>query len=339
LHSISGLSSPEIKQLLTKEKIPTYRSKQLIDWIYKKHIFQWQDMSNIPKEDQKKLSEIFSVFSIKPVDKLISSKDQTVKVLFQTNDNKCFETVLLNDNNRKTLCVSSQIGCNMGCRFCATGQIGLTRNLYVAEIVEQYLYFSLENNIANIVFMGMGEPLQNYDNVLKAISILDFNANFSARRITISTCGLVPQMKKLAREKLPIKLAISLNACTDKQRQQLMPIGKIHRIGSLISAIKYFTQETGNRVTIEYVLLRDINDDEQSAKNLIKITKNINCNFNLIQYNPVDKLGFKDSTNSRIQQFKYWLVRDRKTVSIRYKRGRDIKAACGQLAKINLKRR
>jgi len=329
--ALTGLSQKEITALLKKEGLPDYRVRQLIHWVYQKSVLDFHQMTDLSKTDRDALIKRFSLSSIRTATTQVSTIDQTEKRLFETIDHQTFETVLLHDRGRQTLCVSTQIGCRMACVFCATGQSGFVRNLTTAEIVEQFLIFSQKVKMDNVVLMGMGEPLDNYENVIKAIHILIDMAHFSPRRITLSTVGIVPKIITLSHEKLPIHLAVSFNAPDDVTRRHLMPTGKRYSLESIVGALRDYIQETGRRVTIEYVLFNQVNDSEKDARALVKLTKDLLCNINLIQYNVTDTLNVTESPNSRIVQFKYWLERDGRTVTIRYKRGRDIAAACGQL--------
>jgi 23S rRNA (adenine2503-C2)-methyltransferase len=329
--SLAGLTLPELEKILSEDGLPKYTAKQVIKWVFEKNIFDMHMMSDIAAKDRLKIMEQISVMSISPLKQQISSEDKTEKILFKTEDQQTFEMVILKDRKRTTLCLSSQIGCKMDCLFCATGQAGFVRNLNTAEIVEQYLFASQKHIVDNVVFMGMGEPLDNYDNVIKAIRILQTNAKFSPRRITLSTVGLIHQIKKLIKEDLPITLAVSLNASNDSSRQGMIPSAKKFKIKDIISSLHEYTKVTGRRATIEYVLFDKINDQEKDARAVIKLLQDLNCNINLIQYNSVDKLHFTASPNSQANQFKYWLEQSGREVTIRFRRGRDIDAACGQL--------
>ncbi|MFC1478416.1 23S rRNA (adenine(2503)-C(2))-methyltransferase RlmN [Candidatus Margulisiibacteriota bacterium] len=328
---LTGLTKKELEKALVENGFKKFRAGQLIKWVFEKNVFDIDQMSDIAKADREKLGRIFIVLPIVPKEIQKSKVDKTQKVLFETEDRETFESVLLNDKGRHTLCISSQIGCKMGCKFCATGADGFVRNMPVAEIISQFLYFNQQKKIDNIVFMGMGEPLDNYKNVVKAIKLLSDNAGFAQRRVTVSTVGIVPDIKKLADEKLKITLAVSLNAANDNVRNGLMPAVRKYNLSTAIDSLHYYFNQTGRRVTIEYVLLEGVNDSERDAKDLVHLLKGLPCNINLIQYNSIDKLGFSSPVNSHMSQFKHWLERDGKEVTIRYKRGRDIDAACGQL--------
>jgi len=328
---LAGLTRAELEHILKKHEFQSFRAQQILKWVYENNVYDFAEMSDLPKYTREKLSKIFTIIAIKPIKELVSPKDKTTKVLFETEDHETFESVFLFDKDRTTLCISSQVGCKLGCRFCATGLSGFVRNLSVAEIVSEFLYFSKLNKVDNIVFMGMGEPLDNYSNVIKAISIICKEANFAQRRITVSTAGLVPQIKKLAKAKMQITLAVSLNSASDNIRRSLMPIARRYTVEEIIASLHEYTMETSRRVSIEYVLLAGVNDSEKDAKALVRVLKDLRCNINLIQYNSVGTETFTSPPGSQMKQFQFWLERDGKEVSLRYKRGQDINAACGQL--------
>jgi len=268
------------------------------------------------------------------IQKKLTDKDGTVKYVFALNDGSRIETVLLTDDRRKTLCVSTQVGCSLGCAFCATAKLGFRRNLTAAEIVDQVNVTAKDaGRISNVVYMGMGEPLLNYNAVLKSVRILNHPAgkNIGIRHITISTCGIVPAIKKLADEDIRPRLAVSLNAPTDTLRTQLMPINAKYPIADLLKAVRLYQKKTGQRVTFEYVLIKGLNDSAQHARILIKLLSGLMRNVNLIEHNPHPGCGFVGSSSSRIKQFASILERAGFETAIRFRRGRGIKAACGQL--------
>jgi 23S rRNA (adenine2503-C2)-methyltransferase len=300
----------------------------LSQWVFHRGVSDWAAMTDISKPDREVLATLFTLRTLTPMKTQISRVDRTKKTLFETDDHQTFETVWLQDRERTTLCVSTQIGCKMACRFCATGKGKFGRNLTASEIVEQVL---AHPRVDNIVFMGMGEPLDNYENLIKAIRLLESQAGFSPRRMTVSTVGVIPKIRKLMTEKLPLTLAVSLNATTDVTRQYLMPAARRYRLEGILQALRDYVAQTGQRVTIEYVMFKGVNDSEKDAKALVRLTRELKCQVNLIQYNDTATLGLSESLNSQMLQFKYWLKRDGLTATIRYKRGRDIEAACGQL--------
>ena len=251
-------------------------------------------------------------------------------------DGECVETVLMRFDNRANLtaCVSSQIGCAVNCSFCATGKRGFIRNLTYKEIVEQVLTIQRDTGlkITNVVFMGQGEPLLNLDNVLKALEIFNNDFQIGARRITVSTSGIIPQIKKLAEKELQSTLAISLHASNHAVRREIMPIENKYPINELVDALKYYVEKTGRRITVEYILIKGLNCTIESAKELSHLLHDLKCNINLIPYNPVVKTGYTKPTNNEIMKFKYLLEHSGKKVTVRLERGSDIDAACGQLS-------
>jgi len=292
------------------------------------------------------------ISQLKPVD-CLSDPDGSAKYLFELADGERIESVLLPDEDRRTLCVSTQVGCPMGCAFCATAKIPYRRNLTAAEIVDQvYTVCSVPvraylpsgeqkitpdgvttNRITNIVYMGMGEPLQNYDAVLRSIRILNHSSgrNIGIRHITISTCGIAPAIRQLAREEIRPRLAISLSAPSDPLRDRLMPINRKYPIGELLGAVRAYQGETGQRVTFEYVLIEKVNDTVNHAKLLVKLLRGLMCNVNLIEHNPFAGCEFAGSSRERIQRFADVLKEAGVETTIRFRMGRGIKAACGQL--------
>ncbi len=313
-----------------------YNARQLFEWVYKKNITSFEQISNISKNIIKKISQNISLPEFKLVDKLIDKKDGTVKFLFSLEDVNVIETVLMKFEWGNSICVSTEIGCNMGCKFCASGQLKLVRKLTVAEIIMQYVMvnkFCLQNNekISHIVFMGIGEPLDNYENLLKAISILQnpYGINIGSRKITISTCGIIENIYKLSSDLPQVNLAISLHATNDMLRNKLMPINKAYSLDKLLSSIDYYIKKTNRRVTFEYLMLDGINDTDECLQELINIAKNRLCYINLIPYNNVIDTTF--CCSKRIDYFKNQLLSNNITATVRLERGSNINAACGQL--------
>ena len=291
-------------------------------------------MTDLSVKFRDELKQIASVTDTKIKVKQVSS-DGTIKYLIEYPDKECVETVLMRFDNRANLtaCVSSQIGCAVNCSFCATGKRGFIRNLTYKEIVEQVLTIQRDTGlkVTNIVFMGQGEPLLNLDNVLKAMQIFNENLQIGARRITISTSGIVPQINKLAENEMQSTLAVSLHAPNHQIRRKLMPIEEKYDMQMLKSAMKGYTDKTGRRITIEYLLIKDLNDSIENAKELAEYLSPIKCNINLIPYNPTAKNDYQRPSNNSIQKFKYLLEHSGKKVTVRLERGADIDAACGQL--------
>lgn len=331
---LSGLNQEELEKITQKLNASNFRARQLHNWIYLKSVKSIEEMSNLSKDFREKLSEIAQVSDIKIKNKQIS-QDGTIKYLVEYPDGNCVETVLMRFDNRANLtaCVSSQIGCALNCSFCATGKGGFVRNLSAQEIVEQVLTIQRDTGlkVTNVVFMGQGEPLLNLDNVLAALKIFNEELQIGSRRITISTSGIIPQIEKLANLELQSTLALSLHAPISELRAKIMPIEKKYPLSELKKTLKNYTQKTGRRITIEYVLIKDFNDTADIAKQTANFLKDIKCNINLIPYNPVEKTEFKKSEGISIMKFKYILENCGKKVTIRLERGADIDAACGQL--------
>lgn len=332
--TLSGLTLKEIEEITDSLKASKFRARQIHNWIYLKSVKQIEDMTDLSVKFRDELKQIASVTDTKIKVKQVSS-DGTIKYLIEYPDKECVETVLMRFDNRANLtaCVSSQIGCAVNCSFCATGKRGFIRNLTYKEIVEQVLTIQRDTGlkVTNIVFMGQGEPLLNLDNVLKAMQIFNENLQIGARRITISTSGIVPQINKLAENEMQSTLAVSLHAPNPQIRKKLMPIEEKYDMQMLKSAMKSYTDKTGRRITIEYLLIKDLNDSIENAKELAEYLSPIKCNINLIPYNPTAKNDYQRPSNNSIQKFKYLLEHSGKKVTVRLERGADIDAACGQL--------
>ncbi|MDR2428569.1 MAG: 23S rRNA (adenine(2503)-C(2))-methyltransferase RlmN [Candidatus Margulisbacteria bacterium] len=308
----------------------------LFDWLQNKAAENLEQISNLPKAWRTELKNNgYGIANLKLL-KRTDDPDGTRKYLFALPDNCKIETVLLNDAGRHTLCISTQVGCKMACVFCATGRLKFKRNLSAGEIVDQVIQIEkIEKvKIQNLVYMGMGEPLDNYDNVLKSIRILNDKAgkNIGARHITISTCGVIPGIARLADEGLQVRLAVSLHAATDSLRAKLMPINKKYPLPDLMRALKAYQKKTGRRLTFEYILLRGVNDAREQARSLLKLLGGVSAHINLIEYNPHARAEFQPSAKKTLREF-WWLAVDRGfETTIRYKRGQAASAACGQLS-------
>lgn len=293
-------------------------------------------MTNLSEELREKLKENFDLHVFKILKKQIS-KDGTKKYLFDVLDNNAIESVLMEYKHGKTICVSSQIGCKMGCKFCASTGVKFARSLEAGEIVEQLLAIERDENIkiSNLVFMGIGEPLDNYDNVMKAIKLLNNpkGINMGARHISISTSGLVPNIYKLADENIQCTLSISLHSSSNEKRSSMMPVNKIYNIQELIKACKYYIEKTNRRISFEYALAKDNNDNLQDAAQLVKLLKGMLCHVNLIPINKIEDGKFTKSTNENIMKFRDYLNEHGIVATIRRELGSDIDAACGQLRK------
>ncbi len=331
---LAGMSLKEIESLMVKLKATQFRAKQIHNWIYAKSVSSIDDMTNLSKDFREELKQIAVVTDTKIKCKQISC-DGTIKYLVEFPDGNCVETVLMRFDNRANLtaCVSSQVGCAVNCSFCATGKGGFVRNLTSSEIIEQVLAIQRDTQlkVTNIVFMGQGEPLLNLDNVLKALEIFNTDFQIGARRITISTSGIIPGINKLADMDLQSTLAISLHAPNHELRSELMPIENKYSITELKKALKEYVEKTGRRITVEYILIHGFNDTPAVAKELAYLIKDIKCNINLIPYNSVIENDYKKPSNNDVMKFKYLLEHSGKKVTVRLERGADIDAACGQL--------
>lgn len=340
---IRELTQEELEQYLAGIGEKKFRASQIYEWIWKKGIASFDEMKNIAKPLRKRLSENFKFANVECI-YTISSTDKTHKFLFETSDGYRFEGVLIPSENRVTACISTQIGCQMGCAFCATGQLGFKRNLSSGEIFHQV--FSLNRlaneifgtNLSNIVIMGMGEPLMNYENTLAAIEKIcaENSLGMSPQRITMSTCGIAPQIKRLADDGIRFNLSISLHSAINAKRNQIMPINKKYNLEDLSDAIKYFHEKTGKRITYEYLMLGGINDSLTDARALTDFTRVAPCKINIIEYNPHEGDSFKRTDKETLADFIGHIESCNIVVTIRKSKGGDIAAACGQLA--NLKK-
>lgn len=339
MKNLSGLTLKEIEQITDELGATKFRARQIHNWIYLKSVKEIDEMTDLSKKFRDELKTVAQVTNIKIKVKQVST-DGTIKYLLEFPDGECVETVLMRFDNRANLtaCVSSQVGCAVNCSFCATGKRGFIRNLTYKEIIEQVLTIQRDTGlkVTNVVFMGQGEPLLNLDNVLKAMEMFNESFQIGARRLTVSTSGIIPQIKKLADLDMQSTLALSLHASNHEVRKQLMQIENKYPMNELHKALKYYVEKTGRRITIEYLLIKDLNDTITSAKQLAAYLKDIKCNINLIPYNPTAKNDYKRPSNNSIMKFKYLMEHSGKKVTVRLERGGDIDAACGQLSgKVN----
>lgn len=340
LKNIRTLSLPELKEYFESIGDKKFRAIQTYEWIWKQNARSFDEMTNLGKDLRQKLAENFSFPAIVNDTTQISG-DGTLKSRFKTHDGHFMEGVLIPTENRNTACVSSQIGCSLTCSFCATGKMERKRNLDFDEIYDQVAILNEQSEktynkkLSNIVFMGMGEPLLNYSNVLMAIEkIIDPKGlAMSPKRITVSTAGVAKMIKKLGDDKVRFNLALSLHAATDKKRDSIMPINESNSIDSLVEALNYFYEQTKNDITLEYILLKDVNDSLEDAEDLVKIYRKIPTHLvNVIEYNPIDGASFIKPDEDTTQQFTDYLAKHKVNVRVRRSRGKDIDAACGQLA-------
>lgn len=343
LPNIRTLAEDQLTEWFISHSEKRFRAKQAWEWLWKKNARTFDDMTNLSVELRTILKENFSLPALS-VHTTQHSEDGTVKAGFKTFDGHIMEGVLIPADARQTACVSSQVGCSLGCKFCATGFLQRQRNLSFDEIYDQA---ALLNEIAiktsgkklsNIVYMGMGEPLLNYKNVLKSIERITANDGLamSPRRITVSTAGIAKMIRQLGDDQVKFNLALSLHAACDEKRNKIMPINETNSIASLIDALNYFYQKTKNDITFEYILFKDVNDSIADAKNLIKICRQVPVRLvNIIEYNPIDQATFEKPDRESIQQFMDYLAKHRVNTRLRLSRGKDIDAACGQLANKN----
>lgn len=340
MKNIKDYNLDELKEEFINLGEKSYRAEQVFKWLYVDEVSSFEDMTNISKDLREKLIKEYSISNFKILKKL-ESADGTKKYLFDILDGNAIETVLMEYHHGKTLCVSSQVGCKMGCKFCASTGIKFVRSLTAGEIVEQILAVQKDENIkiSNIVFMGIGEPLDNYDNVMKAVKILNNpkGLNIGARHISISTSGLVPKIYQLADENLQCTLSVSLHATNDQKRSEMMPINKTYNIEELMKACKYYIQKTNRRISFEYALAKDNNDNLEDAQELVNLLKGMLCHINLIPINKIENGKYIKSTNENIIKFRDYLNSKGIVATIRRELGSDIDAACGQLRRKNLK--
>jgi 23S rRNA (adenine2503-C2)-methyltransferase len=335
---LSGMTYDDTKSLVLSLGEPEYRVKQLRNWIYHGLVFSFDEMSNLPLVFRHKLEEVSCLHSLE-MKHLQTGQDGTVKALFALADGETIESVLMSYMRGNTVCVSTQAGCAIGCPFCATGQQGFRRNLTSGEIIDQVLYFARylkdkgNGNISNVVFMGMGEPLANYEPLWQAIRILNASDSFGlgARNMTVSTCGLVPPIERMAKEKLQVGLAVSLHAAEDTLRNWLVPVNKKYPLKALIAACKEYFNASGRRVSFEYILFKDINDSIEQARALARLLQGINCHVNLIASNSTADKSFQPPSPRDVIAFEKELNRLNINVTLRQPRGQDIDAGCGQL--------
>ena len=339
---IKSLQLNELENKVLELGEPLYRARQIAEWLYQKRIQSFEEMTDLPRGLRAGLAEEFAFGKIDIV-RVLGSRDTTRKFLFRLGDESLIETVLIpaspalygSRSDRRTLCVSTQVGCAYGCKFCASGLEGFSRNLRPNEIVDQLMAVERESGekIDNIVFMGMGEPLANLENVLGAIRILNapWGLGIGARHITVSTSGLAPQIRKLAAEPLQIRLAISLHGATDKVRNQIMPINRRYNLETLLSACDYYAERKKQRLTFEYILIANVNDSPEQARHLGRIARRLGAKVNLIPYNTVQGLPWSRPPTEQQERFLSILRTSGASATLRREKGHDIDAACGQL--------
>lgn len=341
---LKGLPLKELAKQMEQIREQKFRGNQLFDWLYNHMADEWDEMSNIPKPLRRKLSKMCDMYALEKVDKQ-TSKNGTIKYQFKTSDDKLIESVLIPMGEEKaTLCISSQIGCPLDCQFCATGRLGYTRNLTAGEIIDQYILAAKDfgkDRITNIVYMGMGEPLVNFDNTLRTLKIItsEFNKTISRTKVTVSTAGIPQKIRDLADSGLRVKLALSLHSCFEETRSKLMPINEKYPLEHLIRALKYYVKTTDTKITFEYTMLKGINDRSEDLRELVKTCHRLPSKLNLIPFNSIDHIvsgGFpaelKPTPMNEIESFAHALRGKGIMVMIRQPQGDDIAAACGQLS-------
>ena len=338
--NIRHLTYAEIEEYFLQTGDKKFRAKQVYEWLWQKHAHSFDAMTNLSKELRTKLANDFTLPALQ-VNTTQHSGDGTIKSRFKTFDGHMVEGVLIPTDNRQTACVSSQIGCSLSCKFCATGYMDRKRNLTYDEIYDEVVLINQQaekaynKKLSNIVFMGMGEPLLNYNNVMKAIERItaEDGLAMSPKRITVSTAGVAKMIKKLGDDKVRFKLALSLHAANDEKRNKIMPINESNNIKALIEALNYFYKNTKNEITFEYILFKDLNDGLKDAEELVKIYRQVPADLvNIIEYNPIDAFQFNKPDEESTQQFIQYLEAHKVNAHLRRSRGKDIDAACGQLA-------
>ncbi len=336
---IRALNLQDIQQKFQELSLPAYRSRQVWEWLWKKGVRNFSEMSSLPLDLRSVLSQKFSILPA-ALSQTEISKDGTIKCALKLHDGHMIESVLIPSRNRVTACISSQAGCSLTCTFCATGKLKLMRNLTAGEIYDQVVFLQAlafdkyKENLSNIVLMGMGEPLLNYREVLDGIQKITSpeGLGISSQRITLSTAGIAKMIKKLGDDEVKFNLAISLHAASDEKRNKIMPINESNNLSQLTDALQYFYNKTGTRVTYEYIAFQDFNDSLGDAEQLAALCRKVPSKVNMIQYNPIGDEQFRQATLNRLTDFKNYLERKGIIVNVRRSRGKDINAACGQLA-------
>lgn len=339
---IRSYSLQELTDLLKARGEAAFRAKQIYEWLWKKSAQSFDDMTNLSKTLRDKLQDEFVIHGVSIGDMQVS-KDRTIKCAMKLDDGNVVESVLIPTETRMTACISSQVGCSLTCKFCATGKLKRLRNLNADEIYDQVALMKklaetrYQQNLSNIVYMGMGEPLLNYQEMIKSVDRITApdGLGMSPSRITVSTAGIAKMIKKLGDDEVKFNLALSLHAANDEKRNYIMPINETNSLENLAEALNYFYDKTGTRVTFEYIVFKDFNDGLQDAKELADFCKKTTAKVNIIEYNPIDEGEFKQTTPERLNVFKTHLESKGIIVNVRRSRGKDIDAACGQLANKN----
>ena len=334
---IKSLYLEELEEELGQLGEKSFRAKQIYQWVHQKLATDFEDMSNLSKALREKLRQQYTLTALNPVEVKISKIDGTRKYLFRLSDGNVIESVWMQYHHGNSVCISSQVGCRMGCRFCASTLDGLERNLTAGEMLDQIYRIQADTGerVSNIVIMGSGEPMDNYDNVVRFIRLIshDQGLNISQRNITVSTCGIVPGIRRLAKEGLSVTLALSLHAPNNEVRKTLMPIANKYRIQEILDACQEYFEETGRRLTFEYSLVSGVNDNLEEARALASLLKGMHGHVNLIPVNPIQERDYVQSDRRAIEAFQHYLESQKIAVTVRREMGRDINGACGQLRK------
>ena len=337
MDEIKSLTFEELSQKMSQLGEKPFRTKQIYEWLHGKMVDDFDEMTNLSKDLRKKLKENFRINRMEIVEVLTSKIDGTQKYLFRLYDGNIIESVLMRYKHGNSVCISTQVGCRMSCRFCASTLDGLTRNLSTGEMLDEVYTISkyIGERISNVVLMGSGEPLDNFDEVVKFFHMIsdEKGRNISARNITVSTCGIVPRIYELADMQLQITLAISLHASDNETRKSLMPVANKYSIEEILEACRYYFEKTKRRITFEYSLVAGVNDTNEESEKLIHLVKGMNCHVNLIPVNPIKERDYRQSLKHDIEKFKNNLEKNGINVTIRREMGRDINGACGQLRK------
>jgi 23S rRNA (adenine2503-C2)-methyltransferase len=336
---IRKLSAEELKTYMVAQGHKPFRAKQVYEWLWKKSAWSFDDMTNLSLETRDFLKENFNINYVQIAEKQVSN-DQTIKSSFQLYDGNLVEGVLIPQEDRMTACISSQVGCSLTCSFCATGYMDRKRNLDAAEIYDQVVQIKnlaeshYQKALTNVVYMGMGEPLLNYKAVIDSVEKLTSHdgLGMAARRITVSTAGIAKMIKKLGDDEVKFNLALSLHAANDTKRNQIMPINESNSLEALAEALKYYYDKTGNRITFEYIVFNNFNDSLVDAQELWTFAKQFDCKINIIEYNPIAQATFTNASADKLENFTQFLMKKGAKVYLRRSRGKDIDAACGQLA-------
>ena len=340
---IKSYNLTELKECLKEMGEKEFRATQVFRWLHIEKVVTFDEMTNLSKELRKKLDESYEIITLEPINILVSEIDGTRKYLFKISGGSVIESVLMRYHHGNSVCISTQSGCRMGCKFCASTLNGLERNLTASEMLEQIYQIEKDTGekVSNVVLMGSGEPMDNFQNVVRFIELIsDENGeHLSRRNITVSTCGIVPRIKELAEMNLQVTLALSLHASNDETRKELMPVAKKYSIREILEACNYYFEKTGRRITFEYSLVAGVNDTIVEADRLAKLIHGMNCHVNLIPVNPIKERDYRQSAKNAIEAFKSRLEKNNINVTIRREMGRDINGACGQLRNETMKKR